>query len=492
MSGAPHHSESEVAKGSSFFTVSNVLTGLAIGGAVVGVGLIVAPHVLPLLGVTSADTALEAAQLVHGSGIALAANNALAAVPFVGESLAAGGWVNALSAGAVGVGGTLLGNFIEHHEDGDSSWKWGKLLRYAALTTSALIALPTVLTALGTGIVYAGFALEEAGVISLAASNAVIGAVYNTIGSAGTEHVNDLMGVSGLAAALPHFFTCGMPLIPAALTVHQAHQKNKEGKTASDGNIEAQLLTEKPLEPGTPCHATIRLTHAGSGAPVTAQELAVVHTEKLHLFVIDSALRDYQHIHPQPTKNPGEFAFEFTPKTSNRYSAWADVTLMKNQQNHKIKAEFPKAKSRLVPPVVRSNTSATQDGLQFDWRADGALRQGEAKIVQVQVRDEKGQPFAGLQPVMGAFAHLVGFSADGQSLIHTHPLDAEPKHALDMGGPTLRFHVEPHCTGPTQFYLQVKKDGKEVFAPFGQQIQPPEMNSEKIAHSHSHAAHAMR
>jgi hypothetical protein len=240
---------------------------------------------------------------------------------------------------------------------------------------------------------------------------------------------------------------------------------------------------------GKPVNAKLVLKHR-NGQPITPAELAVVHTEKLHLFVADSSLKDYHHIHPQPTGEPGVLAFSFTPQTSNNYSAWADFTMIKNGQNHKLRTEMPSASDRNIPASVRANSYAEQNGLNFNWKSE-PLQKDVATVVEVNVTDARGKPATDLEPVMGAFAHLVGFSADGKSIIHTHPLDAEPRGASDRGGPRLRFHVEPDCSGATQFYLQVKRGGEDIYVPFGQQIKPPALATARTAPLHAAMGHAM-
>lgn len=211
-----HSHSTHDAGATSFLTPSRVLVGLAIGGAA---AVILAPHVLPALGIGSGDMAAELMWTLHtheaGSGIAGGINQLLASVPLVGKGLAAGGVFNAAATGVVGIGGVLLGNFIARREDGSHGIKWGNVIKYGALLTSALIALPTVLTALGAGIIYLANLLEPVGSVSL--TNSVIGWVDKTIGTMGPMG-GAVSGLSGAAAALPHFLTCGVSLLPAALS----------------------------------------------------------------------------------------------------------------------------------------------------------------------------------------------------------------------------------------------------------------------------------
>lgn len=198
-------------------TVSRLLTGLAVGGVATGAAIILAPHVLPLLGIGSSVLAGEAMFLLHGtadatgnivgSGLAGTLNQALSAVPLVGDKLAAGGIFNAAATALTGIGGVLLGNHIAKKFHAG----WGKAIKYAALATSALIALPTVLTALSVGVVYLS-------TISMNAESAshVVGFIDSTLGSIGHSE-SDFLGLSGAAATLPHFLTCGLSIVPAGL-----------------------------------------------------------------------------------------------------------------------------------------------------------------------------------------------------------------------------------------------------------------------------------
>jgi hypothetical protein len=92
--------------------------------------------------------------------------------------------------------------------------------------------------------------------------------------------------------------------------------------------------------------------------------------------------------------------------------------------------------------------------------------------VKVKVTGPDGQEFSKLEPVMGAFAHMVAFPADLGSVTHVHPMGPEPKTAADRGGPDLTFHVEPDKPGFQKFFLQTQIGGKDKFAAFGLNVEP--------------------
>jgi hypothetical protein len=47
----------------------------------------------------------------------------------------------------------------------------------------------------------------------------------------------------------------------------------------------------------------------------------------------------------------------------------------------------------------------------------------------------------------------------------------EPKTESERGGPQLDFHIEPHKKGYIKLFVQVKVDGKDIFAPFGLNVE---------------------
>lgn len=485
MDHSLHHEE----KKHSAFANSKLLTGLAIGAAAVGAAVILAPVVLPALSIGTETMADDAMFMLHtsvdkgGSGIAGIINRALAGVPVIGTKLAEGGLFNAAATATIGIGGVLLGNFIARREDGSKRIKWGKLIKYAALATSAIVALPTVLTALTTGIAYLSmFAEPNLGMSITAWADYLLGVAGNM--------TKTMMGFSGLAAIIPHALTCGSILVPPALSMMLSDEPAKKSATPSpygDGSIVMEIKPHEKLSPGTSCDLTITLTHRDSGKPVMPDELAVVHTEKLHLFVVDSSLKDYHHIHPQPTGVPGEYACEFTPHTQNQYQAWADIATVSDRKNLKLLADIPSPGARRVPPAIRMNDSAEQNGITYEWKSSEALESGKACIVEMMIRDTNGNPVTDLEPVMGAFAHLVGFGADGKSMVHCHPMGKEPTAMSERGGPKLRFHVEPHMSGPTQFYLQIRRSGEDIFVPFGQRIKERGRAESLALHGAKHA-----
>ncbi len=468
----------------------------AIGSALAAGAVVVSPYVLPVLGVGSMELAEESMLALHGSGagngLAGAVNSAINAIPLVGSSLASGGLATAATSGVIGIGGVLLGRYVNKRDDGTKQIRWGNVIKTAALLTSAMIALPSILTGISTGIVY--LAAVTSGV-ELASS--AVALMSKTIGSIGAASMA-AAGVSGAALTLPHLLTCGASIasVTAAWGVSKADNSAKHIPilhTHRQEEITVSITPDQPTSAGVPCEATITLHDAKTGLPISADQLAITHTKKLHLLVVDQSLKDYHHIHPTPAEQPGSYRFTFTPKTANSYSAWADFTLNNDRKSHQIKTTIQSSMRRNIKPSIRRNSSAEVANMRFDW-SGAPLQKNTPSIVEVNISDTAGKPVSDLEPVMGAYAHLVGFSADGKSLIHCHPLGSEPKTPQDRGGPNLRFHVEAENDGPIQFYLQIRRNGEDIYVPFGKEIGKNASFSSQIGlsratmanHSHAH------
>lgn len=247
---------------------------------------------------------------------------------------------------------------------------------------------------------------------------------------------------------------------------------------AEAATVEMTLFPERTPAPGQSVRVVVQLTL--DGKPLTVDDIKTVHTQKFHLLVIDPTLTDYQHIHPTPTATPGSYLFTFSPKFKGGYRAWADVTPMATGEQQLAAADLgspgePKINKK---PIDHAIVGKYRFGLSFDE----APTAGDETMGGITVTDSNGRKVTRLEPVMGAFAHIVGFYEDYQTVVHTHPMGEEPKGDADRGGPTLMFHLAPEQAGFIRLFAQMKIDGKDIFVPFGVKVaeepeEEPEANN---------------
>ena len=143
-------------------------------------------------------------------------------------------------------------------------------------------------------------------------------------------------------------------------------------------------------------------------------------------------------------------------------------------------AELPGASTVPVlgpAPVHReSRFESEAGGLRFQLAVGGAggttLHVGQAQVLRVTVNGADGQPTRQLEPVMNAFAHLVGFYDDGRTVVHLHPAGLDVEDPVLRGGPSLEFRFYPPRPGFVRLYCQVSVGGAMIYAPFGVNVAP--------------------
>lgn len=446
--GATHHSAEKA--------------GLLLKGGLATSGIIIAPYAGDAIGI-SAKTVPEIMEVMHGhglgSGIAGGINSLLSNIPYIGETLSSGSMATTAASGIIGIGGILLGNYLEkkHHKEGGIAW--GKIIKYSALTTSILIALPSILTGLSVGLTYlASFA--GAGVISNAIASAT--GVLGSIGG-----MNVAAAGAGIGSAMTHIITCG----GAALSVAGAIYLDKATEPTNDKPA-IEITKKTPIKRGETCKIEFQITDS-AGNPLAPEDLKETYTKKLHVMMVDNSLNDYHHLHPEFDKNSNKFSFSFVPKMQGEYNMWSDFTLQNDSSNSILRNKIESNSDYKIPAVIQHANFAFADGINVEITPTPPLTSGKNSNLQFNIT-KAGIP-AKLEPVMGAYAHLVGFSKDGENFIHCHPLNPE------NNGGILQFHIEPQNEGFTKFFLQIKADGMETIIPFGQYIQPPDKFSQREA-----------
>ena len=243
-----------------------------------------------------------------------------------------------------------------------------------------------------------------------------------------------------------------------------AHSQHTEIKPSN--SVKLELSPSSPLVAGKTTQVTARLLSVADNKPLTLADLKEAHTRKLHLLVVDPSLTDYHHIHPTAGKNAGEYVFDFMPKKNDSYRVWADVIPVATGEQEYVVADMGTAAKDKAAISKTTIMTSTAEGYTFTLALDTEPKAGAAVMGNITVTKD-GKPFTQLEPVMGAFAHVVGFTEDYNSVLHIHPMGKEPTTETERGGPKLEFHIEPEKAGFVKLFAQVRIGGKDVFAPFG-------------------------
>ncbi|RFC51380.1 MAG: hypothetical protein DUW69_000188 [Verrucomicrobia bacterium] len=227
---------------------------------------------------------------------------------------------------------------------------------------------------------------------------------------------------------------------------------------------------EAPLVPGQPAHFTLTLKTA-SGKPIAPEDLIVTHTKLLHLLIIDPWLNDYQHVHPEPGAHAGEWTFAFTPRREGKYRVFADFTPVVTARGLYASTDVQIGKSSLPASftlVMKHEESwvVERDGYQFAL-VPGArpVRSKVSVDLKLAITRTDGKPVP-MDPVMGAFAHLVAFDEARSGFAHLHPNEFNLSQQPDAVKPVLNFKIMIPAAGNYVIWAQLNLGGREVFVPF--------------------------
>ena len=240
---------------------------------------------------------------------------------------------------------------------------------------------------------------------------------------------------------------------------------------AARSPVTLELRSDSAPVLGKPATFTLALRTA-SGKPIAPEDLLIAHTRKLHLLVVDPTLDDYQHLHPEPGRRAGDWVFKFTPQRAGTYRVFADFTPAATARSLYASADFS------VPGTVARITRGSNDtfeagGYRFILEiVGGRLQARRPADLRFRIERRLGREPIPLQPVMGAFAHLVAFNDERSGFAHLHPQEIDLAKPPDPVKPELTFKITIPEPGRYVIWAQVNLSGEEAFIPFWTDVLP--------------------
>jgi hypothetical protein len=217
---------------------------------------------------------------------------------------------------------------------------------------------------------------------------------------------------------------------------------------------------------GREVRATLTLKTA-TGKPIGPSDLIVSHTKRLHLLIADPTLTDYQHVHPEPTKTPGEWTFAFLPRFGGVYRVFADFTPAATARSLYANSDLPV--SGAAAPISerpRNSWISERDGYRFALApASQPIRARQVADLTFAITRADGRRVP-MEVVMGAFAHLVAFDEARSGFAHLHPMEIELTPPPDAFKPILHFKITIPRNGRYVIWAQLNLAGHETFVPF--------------------------
>lgn len=226
------------------------------------------------------------------------------------------------------------------------------------------------------------------------------------------------------------------------------------------------IATPVPPQTGSAVSGVVTLRTA-NGKAVAPEDLLVTHTEKLHLLIVDPTLTDYQHVHPKPAHKPGEWAFSFTPRLAGTYRIFSDFTPAATGRGLYASVDLAVGGARPGQPAAAgAGGRVERDGLIFTLQtAPQPVRARQPVDLRFAIERSQGGAVK-LEPVMGAFAHLVAFDEARSGFAHLHPAELDLLKPPDATRPVLNFKLTIPQAGRYVIWAQVNIAGRGTFVPF--------------------------
>lgn len=221
-----------------------------------------------------------------------------------------------------------------------------------------------------------------------------------------------------------------------------------------------------PLIPEEPITLALILRDE-NGKVLRASDLMASHTQKIHVQAIDPTLQDYHHLHPTTkTADDTVFTTEWIPQTSGPYRLFVATTRADDGQALAGSIDLP-GPFQIDESVKLIPTNTAQiEGYQFILLgADRPLPSSTTQTLTLQVT-QNDQGTTTLEPILGAFAHLAGFTQDGDQIIDANPVGPPVTDDTARAGPQIPFQLTLPRPGPYPLFLHVKLAGRVITVPF--------------------------
>jgi len=190
-------------------------------------------------------------------------------------------------------------------------------------------------------------------------------------------------------------------------------------------------------------------------------DLVLDQTKILHLFVYDPALKEFRHEHPQFVD--GKWSIQTQLSVNGNYWIWANGTLASDGTQFygadrlKVEGGTPENSVPTELGDVRTGVDSTS---KVSLSTTPIQAGGHVMLMINFTRSDGSQP--ALTPYLGALAHVVAVSSDGDSIVHVHPMSA--------GANSLMLHTSFNDAGDYRLWVQFIDGGQLRVVPLSVRV----------------------
>lgn len=152
---------------------------------------------------------------------------------------------------------------------------------------------------------------------------------------------------------------------------------------------------------------------------VGATDLVETHTKILHMIAYDQSRNEFSHVHPEFQNKTWSVNLDLP--TNGSYFIWAQGQLQDGTEfSTFVKSQIVNGKPELPAKPLGDQRKSTDKGTTLELDKT-QIRAGKMVMVNFKVTREDGQA-PEISPYLGALAHVIAASPDGDELIHVHPM----------------------------------------------------------------------
>ena len=187
-----------------------------------------------------------------------------------------------------------------------------------------------------------------------------------------------------------------------------------------EARVSIEMETKAPAQAGS-VSLRFELVDLKDKVVLSDQELSILHEKKLHLFIFDPALKEFHHEHP--VFENGKWAVSTTVPVNGNYWVWAQGEIAKDSEEFFAGVQFEVTgglPANVTPPVLKDLRSGTDTSSKVTL-SNTKIQVKKMTMLMLDLSRTDGKKPV-ITPYLGAAAHVVGVTSDGDSLIHVHPM----------------------------------------------------------------------
>jgi P-type Cu+ transporter len=270
----------------------------------------------------------------------------------------------------------------------------------------------------------------------------------------------------GMNGTLAWTRAMGMPVRPSMTEMMRA---DVEPASPEMAGVHAEIRTPSVIRAGEAARLIYRLERS-DGQPLT--DVVPSHEQWIHLVAVRDDLTGFQHLHPQPTGAPGEFAIDVVFSSPGRYVLNSEFRRRGAMRDLEFRQYVPVEGTPRRVELQEDRSVKVVGGVRVELH--GAARVGQTSELEFAFSDaETGAPVRDLQPYLAAAGHVIVASDQLYTIEHGHG-EAEDAAGDEVWplpgtrfGPEIGFHHRFAAPGLYKLWGQFRTaDGQVITADF--------------------------